>query len=432
MTTGGGQRKIRVLVVDDSASVRQTLKQVLETDPDIEVFAAVSDPFMAAERIKQEVPDVMTLDIEMPRMDGLTFLEKVMSQHPIPVVICSSLTDEGSRTALAALDKGAVEVITKPRVDAPQFIQESAIRICDAVKSAARARMRPRKRGVATVPVVRPKLTADAVLPKAPANAMIQTTEKVVAVGASTGGTEALRTFLQAMPPNAPGIVIVQHMPEKFTAQFAERLDGICAITVQEAGDGDSVIPGRALIAPGNRHLLLKRSGARYYVEVRDGPLVSRHRPSVDVLFRSTARYAGANAVGVIMTGMGDDGAKGMREMHEAGAWTIAQDEASCVVFGMPQEAIKQGEWIRSWPWRELPRRWCGVAADEHGAVLWSKRGAGRGRGMCRATDHYGGVKSLFAWRSATAVSSRTNGSRSSRCRCFNWSSSAKAGAVRR
>ncbi len=343
MIPSHAHQTIRVLVVDDSAAVRQTLKQVLETDPDIEVMASASDPFVAAERIKRAVPDVITLDIEMPRMDGLTFLDKIMSQHPIPVVICSSLTEAGSRTALAALEKGAVDVITKPRMDTPRFLQESAIRICDVVKSAARARLGTRRRVPPPAATVAPKLTADAMLPKPPSKAMIQTTEKVVAVGASTGGTEALRTLLEALPPNGPGLVIVQHMPEKFTAQFAQRLNGLCAITVKEAADGDSVIPGQALIAPGNRHLLLKRSGSRYHVEVRDGPLVSRHRPAVDVLFRSTARYAGANAVGVIMTGMGDDGAKGLREMHDAGARTIAQDEASCVVFGMPNEAIKLG-----------------------------------------------------------------------------------------
>jgi two-component system chemotaxis response regulator CheB len=296
---------------------------------------------VAAERLKAEIPDVITLDIEMPRMDGLTFLEKLMAQHPIPVVICSSLTETGSKTAMAALELGAVEVITKPKMGTPQFLHESAIRVCDAVKSAAHARIRGRKAPASMK--VQPKLTADAVLAKPPSNAMIQTTEKVVAVGASTGGTEALRVFLEAMPANAPGIVIVQHMPEKFTAQFAQRLDGLCAISVKEAADGDTVIPGQALIAPGNRHMLLKRSGARYHVEIRDGPLVSRHRPSVDVLFRSTARYAGSNAVGVIMTGMGDDGARGMLEMKEAGAWNIAQDEESCVVFGMPAEAIKKG-----------------------------------------------------------------------------------------
>jgi two-component system chemotaxis response regulator CheB len=335
-------KKIRVLVVDDSASVRQTLKQVLETDPEIEVFATASDPFVAAERIKAELPDVITLDVEMPRMDGLTFLEKIMSQHPIPVVICSSLTEAGSRTALAALERGAVEVITKPKVGTAQFFQESAIRICDAVKSAVHAQLKPRRpHSPAAEP--RPKLNADAVLPAAASQAMIQTTEKVVAIGASTGGTEALRCFLEAMPANAPGFVIVQHMPEKFTAQFAARLNTLCAITVKEAADGDTVIRGQALIAPGNKHMLLKRSGARYHVQIKEGPLVSRHRPAVDVLFRSTARYAGSNALGVIMTGMGDDGAKGLLEMKAAGAWTIAQDQASCVVFGMPNEAIKLG-----------------------------------------------------------------------------------------
>jgi two-component system, chemotaxis family, protein-glutamate methylesterase/glutaminase len=272
-------------------------------------------------------------------MDGLTFLEKIMSQHPIPVVICSTLTVAGSEVALAALEKGAVEIITKPKLGAKEFFEESRIRICDVVKSAARARLGKVKPAL----TFSPKLTADAVLEKPAATAMIQTTEKVVAIGASTGGTEALREFLQAMPIDAPGVVIVQHMPEEFTARFAERLNSICRISVKEAENGDSVIRGQALIAPGNRHLLLKRSGARYYVELRDGPLVSRHRPSVDVLFRSAARYGGRNVVGVIMTGMGDDGAKGMLEMKQAGAFNIAQDEASSVVFGMPAEAIKMG-----------------------------------------------------------------------------------------
>jgi two-component system chemotaxis response regulator CheB len=348
-------RKIRVLVVDDSASVRQTLKAVLETDPAIEVIATAADPYIAVERIAQEVPDVITLDVEMPRMDGLTFLEKLMAQHPIPVVICSSLTDRGSQTALAALEKGAVEIITKPKMGTKQFLEESAIHICDVVKSAAHARVgNTRRRPVEPVPSasatgslsphkVAPKLSADAVIEKPRSQAMIETTEKIVAIGASTGGTEALREFLQALPADAPGIVIVQHMPEKFTASFAQRLNTLCRVSVKEAVDGDSVLRGQALIAPGNRHMLLKRSGARYYVEVREGPLVNRHRPSVDVLFRSASRYAGQNAVGVIMTGMGDDGAKGLLEMQEAGAYTIAQDEASCVVFGMPQEAIKLG-----------------------------------------------------------------------------------------
>lgn len=358
-------RKIRVLIVDDSASVRQTLKAVLETDPAIEVIATASDPYVAVARIAHEVPDVITLDVEMPRMDGLTFLEKLMAQHPIPVVICSSLTDRGSQTALAALEKGAVDIITKPKLGTKQFIEESAIHICDVVKSAAHARMKQIRRqtapgssaptdAAAILKSIAPKLTADAVIARPRSHAMIETTEKIVAVGASTGGTEALREFLQALPADAPGIVIVQHMPEKFTASFARRLDTLCRVSVKEAEDGDSVLRGQALIAPGNRHLLLKRSGARYYVEVRDGPFVSRHRPSVDVLFRSAARYAGQNAVGVIMTGMGDDGAKGLLEMKEAGAHTLAQDEASCVVFGMPQEAIKLGGVARILPLASL------------------------------------------------------------------------------
>jgi len=340
-------KKIKVLVVDDSASVRQVLKEILESDPQIAVMAVAQDPYVAVERIKQEVPDVITLDIEMPRMDGLTFLEKIMSQHPIPVVICSTLTGAGSDAALAALEKGAVEIITKPKLGAREFFEDARVRICDVVKSAARARLSKKHTPRLAVD---PKLTADAVLPKPVSHALIQTTEKVVAVGASTGGTEALREFLEAMPLDAPGIVIVQHMPEEFTARFAERLDRICRITVREAADNDSVIRGQALIAPGNRHLLLKRSGARYFVEVRDGPLVSRHRPSVDVLFRSAARYGGRNVVGVIMTGMGDDGARGMVEMKEAGALNIAQDESSCIVFGMPAEAIKAGAVDRVMP----------------------------------------------------------------------------------
>ena len=335
------QNKIRVLIVDDSASVRQVLKSILESDPLIEVMGVAADPYIAVERMREEVPDVITLDIEMPRMDGLTFLDKLMLQRPIPVVICSTLTANGSDAALAALEKGAIDIITKPKLGAREFFEESRLSICDIVRSAARARIPVRRPAMTDAPP--PKLTADAVLPKPTSHALIQTTEKVVAVGASTGGTEALREFLESLPLDAPGIVIVQHMPEAFTARFAERLDRTCRITVKEAADGDSVIRGQALIAPGNRHLLLKRSGARYYVEVRDGPLVSRHRPSVDVLFRSTARYAGRNAIGVIMTGMGDDGAKGMLEMKQAGSVNIAQDESSCVVFGMPAEAIKIG-----------------------------------------------------------------------------------------
>jgi len=332
-------KKIRVLIVDDSAFVRQVLKEILETDPQIEVMGVASDPYAAVERIRREVPDVITLDVEMPKMDGLTFLDRIMSQHPIPVVICSTLTENGSEVALSALQKGAVDIITKPKLGAKEFFEESRVRICDVVKSAAYARVKNRK--LAPAATIQPKLTADAVLPKPASNAMIETTEKVVVVGASTGGTEALCLFLKALPLDAPGVVVVQHMPEIFTARFAERLNTICRITVKEAVSQESVLRGQALIAPGNHHLLLKRSGARYYVEIREGPLVSRHRPSVDVLFRSAARYAGSNAVGVIMTGMGDDGAKGMLEMREAGAYNIAQDEATCVVYGMPAEAVK-------------------------------------------------------------------------------------------
>jgi len=333
-------KKIRVLIIDDSAVVRQTIEQILSSDPQIEVIGSAADPYIAAEKMKNVVPDVLTLDVEMPRMDGLTFLHKIMSQHPIPVVICSSLTGEGAETTLKALEYGAVEIITKPRIGTKQFLEESRVRICDAVKAASLVQL---KRISAKVCKITPKLTADVILTKSASKAMIQTTEKVVVVGASTGGTEALRVFLEAMPADAPGIVIVQHMPENFTKAFAKRLDGICRISIKEAENNDTVIRGRTLIAPGNHHLLLKRSGARYFVEIKDGPLVSRHRPSVDVLFRSSARYAGKNAVGVIMTGMGDDGARGMSEMKEAGAYNIAQDEATSVVFGMPNEAIKRG-----------------------------------------------------------------------------------------
>jgi len=347
-------KKIKVLIVDDSAVVRQTMADILSSDPHIEVMSPAADPFIAAERMREQVPDVITLDVEMPRMDGITFLKKIMSQHPIPVVMCSTLTESGSETALKALEYGAVEIIQKPKLGTRQFLEESRVRICDAVKAASQARMR--KITPRTGKEIAPKLSADVILEKPGSKAMIQTTEKVVVVGASTGGTEALRIFLEALPADAPPIVIVQHMPEGFTRAFAQRLDGICRITVKEAADNDTVMRGRALIAPGNRHTLLKRSGARYYVEIKDGPLVSRHRPSVDVLFRSAARYAGKNAVGVIMTGMGDDGASGMKEMKDAGAVTIAQDEASCVVFGMPNEAIKRGGADRVMPLDAIAR----------------------------------------------------------------------------
>ncbi len=337
------------MVVDDSAVVRQTLAEILTSDPQIEVMATAGDPFVAAERMRDETPDVITLDIEMPRMDGLTFLRRIMTQHPIPVVICSSLAEEGAETTVRALEFGAVDVITKPRLGCKQFLEESRQLLCDTVKAAAAAHVRRTSPGRE----VAPKLTADAVLAKA-THVLTETTEKVVVIGASTGGTEALRVVLEGLPADSPGIVIVQHMPENFTRAFAGRLDSLCRITVKEAEDNDTVFSGRALIAPGNHHVLLKRSGARYYVEIKEGPLVCRHRPSVDVLFRSAARYAGKNALGIIMTGMGDDGARGLLEMSQAGAPTVAQDERSCVVFGMPQVAIKMGAAARVLPLEAL------------------------------------------------------------------------------
>jgi len=336
--------KIRVLIVDDSAVVRQTLTDILESDPEIEVLGAASDPFVAARRIQQEVPDVITLDVEMPRMDGITFLRKIMAQRPIPVVMCSSLVEARSETLMQALEAGAVDILLKPKLDTRQGLLESRIRICDTIKGAARARLNRGPRPRAEPRAVEKKLTADAMLPPpSTRHAMARTTESVICIGASTGGTEALREVLEALPADCPGIVVVQHMPERFTAAFAHRLNGICAVEVKEAADGDTVLRGRVLIAPGARHMLLRRSGARYHVEVKDGPLVSRHRPSVDVLFRSAAQYAGGNATGIIMTGMGDDGARGLLEMRKAGAHTVAQDEATSVVFGMPKEAIALG-----------------------------------------------------------------------------------------
>ncbi len=329
------------MIVDDSAVVRQTMKEILSSDPQLDVVATAADPLIAAKKLESFIPDVIVLDIEMPRMDGITFLRRLMNAHPVPVVICSSKSEAGSQNAIQALEYGAVEIIQKPKIGTRQFLEESRVMICDAVKAAAMTRVTKK---VAHEPaVIQPRLTADAILPRGTVPLGIDTTEKVVVIGASTGGTEALREFIEQLPVDAPGMVIVQHMPENFTAAFAKRLDGLARVSVKEAENNDSILRGHILIAPGNRHILLKRSGARYFAEVREGPLVSRHRPSADVLFRSAARYAGKNVIGVIMTGMGDDGARGMAEMHEAGAFTIAQDEKSCVVFGMPNEAIKRG-----------------------------------------------------------------------------------------
>ncbi len=341
------KKKIKVLIVDDSALVRQTLTQIFNSDPEIEVVGAVADPYFAVNRIKEDAPDVISLDIEMPRMDGLTFLRRIMAQHPIPVLIISTLSEKGSETALSALEYGASEVICKPKINTQAALEEATVTLCDAIKATYKAKIFKRREYSPKEFFVPKKFSADAILAKSiDGTAMLKTTDKVIAVGASTGGTEALRVFLSAMPPDCPGIIIVQHMPEVFTKSFAKRLNDICQINVKEAEDGDPVLKGHALIAPGNRHMMLSRNGARYIIKLDDGPLVNRHRPSVDVLFRSTAKYAGTNSVGVIMTGMGDDGAKGLLEMREVGAQTIAQDEESCTVFGMPKVAIDLGATI--------------------------------------------------------------------------------------
>jgi two-component system chemotaxis response regulator CheB len=347
------QKKIKVLIVDDSAVVRQTLEEILSSDPDIEIMATAGDPLIAFEKMRDELPDVITLDVEMPRMDGITFLQQLMLEQPLPVVMCSSITAEGSEAALKAMELGAVDIIQKPRLGVKQFLEESRVRICDAVKAASLAKIKGRG-GAAGVKPLAAKPASDYAIPPIIQHDMSVIHNMIVLVGASTGGTEALRVFLEAMPTNAPGIVIVQHMPEHFTGALARRLNDLCRINVKEAQDNDTVTSGCALIAPGNLHTMLKREGSRYYVEVKDGPLVCRHRPSVDVLFRSAARYARDNAIGIIMTGMGDDGAKGMLEMKEAGGFTLAQDEESCVVFGMPKEAINLGAVDRVLPLEHL------------------------------------------------------------------------------
>ncbi|GBG01093.1 chemotaxis response regulator protein-glutamate methylesterase [Azospira sp. I13] len=355
---------IKVMIVDDSAVVRQVVRQTLEADPGMKVLGAASDPLFALEHMKREWPDVIILDIEMPRMDGLTFLKKIMAEHPTPVVICSSLAEKGAEASMNALGAGAVSIITKPKMGLKQFLEDASADLVSAVKAAARANVRrlvPNQRmttGSNGVLNVAPKLTADAVISAGGLGSganMVKTTDRIIAIGTSTGGTQALEAVLTKLPAVCPGIVIVQHMPEKFTAMFAERLNGLCQIEVREAKHGDRVVPGRALIAPGGKHMLLTRSGAQYTVEVVDGPLVNRHRPSVDVLFRSCAKFAGRNALGIIMTGMGDDGARGLKEMADAGADTVAEDESTCVVFGMPKEAIKLGAARTVLPLHRIP-----------------------------------------------------------------------------
>jgi two-component system chemotaxis response regulator CheB len=331
--------ELHVLVVDDSAMVRQVMQAILSTNRRVKV-AAAADPLIAWAKMQKEPPDVVITDLEMPRMDGLTFIRKIMSEMPTPVVVCSGLAARGTELALRALEEGAVEVITKPKVGVRDFLHESAVTLLDAVWSASQAQVKPRpKLGLE----VSPGLTAAALLPRKSGFSCTGLPSGVIAMGASTGGTEAVRAVLMALPTDCPPIVIVQHMPEIFTRAFAERLNRECEIDVQEARDGDRLQAGLALIAPGNRHMLVNRSSEDFVVQIMDGPLVSRHRPSVDVLFRSVATSVGAKAVGVIMTGMGDDGAHGLYEMKESGAATVAQDEASCIVFGMPKEAIARG-----------------------------------------------------------------------------------------
>jgi two-component system, chemotaxis family, protein-glutamate methylesterase/glutaminase len=347
------RRVLSVLVVDDSAVVRQAVTAVLSQDPGLVVTVA-ADPYIALDKMGRSRPDVILLDLEMPRMDGLTFLRKIMAEDPIPVVVCSGLAARGTEAAIRALEEGAVEVLAKPPLGVRDFVLESAATLIETIRAAAEARVHRRGPRLALVP----RHTADAVL--APRPPLIPTprshVDVVVAIGASTGGTEALRTLLEAMPVDAPAMIIVQHMPERFTAAFARRLDEHCRIEVKEAVTGDRVCRGRALIAPGNHHLLLRRQSGYYEVELAGGPPVCRHRPSVDVLFRSVAQTAGASAVGVILTGMGDDGAAGLLEMKKAGAETLAQDEHSSVVFGMPKEAIRRGAAAAVLSLSELPR----------------------------------------------------------------------------
>lgn len=337
-------KKIKVLIVDDSAIVRKIFNEELSKEHDIEVIGTAPDPFIARDKIVQLKPDVITLDIEMPRMDGLTFLKKIMHYHPLPVIIVSSLTPKGSRMALEALEEGAVEVLSKP--GGSYSVGELSIQLKEKVRAAVKVKLNRVGKSSPSPPLPTGMISKP----------LSETTQKVIAIGASTGGTEAIKEVLRRLPMNTPGILIVQHMPSHFTTAFAERLNQLCSMEVREARDGDSVLDGRALIAPGNFHMLLRRSGSKYYVNIKDGPFVHHQRPAVDVLFNSVAQSAGANAIGVIMTGMGADGAEGMLKMKESGAKTIAQDETSCVVFGMPKEAIRLGGVDRVVPLERIPQ----------------------------------------------------------------------------
>ncbi len=342
-------QKIKVLCVDDSALIRSLMTEIINGQPDMTVVATAPDPLVARELIKQHNPDVLTLDVEMPRMDGLDFLEKLMRLRPMPVVMVSSLTERGSEITLRALELGAVDFVTKPKVGIRDGMLDYSEKLADKIRAAARARVRHAQ--PARAPGAAPAGHAPML------NNPLVSTEKLVIVGASTGGTEAIRELLEPLPPDAPAVMIAQHMPPGFTKSFAQRLNGLCRITVKEAEHGERVLPGHAYIAPGHAHLLLTRSGANYIAHLSDDPPVNRHRPSVDVLFRSAAQHAGKNAVGVILTGMGRDGAAGMLDMRNAGAYTLAQDEASCIVFGMPREAIALGAADEVAPLSEMSRR---------------------------------------------------------------------------
>jgi two-component system chemotaxis response regulator CheB len=337
-------KKIKVLVIDDSALVRQILVEILRGAHDIEVVGTANDPFMARERIKETNPDVLTLDVEMPRMDGLTFLQNLMRLRPMPVVMISSLTERGAETTFKALELGAVDFVSKPKVDVAGTLTDFSEEILTKIRTAAVARVVGRSTPLppGTVP---PKHSADAILAPSGAGArrLLRTTDRIIAIGSSTGGTEAIREVLMGLPADCPAIVIAQHIPEAFSLAFTKRMDGLAAMSVVEPVDGQQIKTGHVYIAPGGKHLLVERDGARYLCRINDGPPVNRHRPSVDVLFRSVAQKVGPNAVGVILTGMGDDGARGLREMHDAGAPTIAQDEATSVVWGMPGAAVKTG-----------------------------------------------------------------------------------------
>jgi two-component system chemotaxis response regulator CheB len=362
---GGPSRRIRVLIVDDSALVRRILSELLAADREVEVVGTASDAYMARDKIKQFDPDVLTLDVEMPKMDGVTFLRNLMRLRPMPVVMVSSLTEHGAEVTLDALAVGAVDYLPKPKIDVAATLGDYAEELRAKIKAAAKARVRQYSgpaTSAAALPEVTPRYTADAVLAKTPAPRQFRTTDRIIAIGASTGGTEAIKDVLIRLPADTPGIVIAQHIPKAFSTPFARRMDACCQMTVYEAEDGQQILPGHVYIAPGDRHLLLVRDGARYVCKLDDGSPVNRHKPSVDVLFRSVAQQAGRNAIGVILTGMGKDGATGLKEMRDAGCPTIAQDEATSVVWGMPREAVLLGAAAQVLGLLEIPVRLCAIA----------------------------------------------------------------------